>query len=60
MKSRVEQVTVLQARLSERSNLNAEVLHDTSTVISRAADVLASAQKLQVLLFSTLTIIIET
>ena len=56
----MEQVTVLQARLSERSNLNAEVLHDTSTVISRAADVLASAQKLQVLLFSTLTIIIET
>jgi hypothetical protein len=48
MKTRFDEVQSMSERVSTKSNLNTEVLHDTSIVIQRASEVLATAHKLQV------------
>ena len=48
MRARFEEVVGMTGRLTASSNLNAEVLKDTSLAIERASDLLTSAQRLQV------------
>lgn len=55
MKTRFEEVQSMTERVSSKSNLNSEVLHDTSIVIQRASEVLATAHKLQAALADRMT-----
>jgi hypothetical protein len=49
MRSHYEEVVALTSKLNEHSNLNADVIHNTSLMIQTAANVLSAAQRLQVI-----------